>query len=240
MTTIERRPSPLPVEPSARDTSRVRVFANLMPDEIVAKRRGRSMQRRVVLGLAFVLVLLIAGYGFSWLQTHTANDELSSAQAKAVALAEQQAKFAPLVNAQQQADDIQEILGSLMAGDLQWSRLLQNIRGEADGGVAVSAVTGNVTIAATAPAAGTSGGLSVLNETGQAEVGSLTITGTAPSKNAVAQFVDRLATVHGLTAAFPASVTSESGTITFSVNVLLTSDVLGGRFTLQAETPGGN
>ena len=70
--------------------------------------------------------------------------------------------------------------------------------------------------------------------------GTVAINGSAPSKGAVAAFVDRLAGIRGLAAAFPASVAGSNGQFTFSVNVLLTSDALGGRFALKTSTTGGN
>lgn len=243
MTILHRpaEPAPPPVEASGQSRQRVvRISANLMPGEVIGKRRGRTMQRRVLLGLALLLVLLIAGYGFTWLQTHNANDELAAAQQKAVALAAQQQQFAPLVDAQREAAQIQQTLGQLMAGDLQWSKLLDEIRSKAVDGVSVAGVTGTVTTNNAAAAPGVSDGLGVLNQTGEAQVGTVTITGTAPSKNTVAQFVDRLGTVRGLAAAFPASVTSDTGKLTFSVNVLLTSKALGGRFTVPTGTTEGN
>jgi hypothetical protein len=87
---------------------------------------------------------------------------------------------------------------------------------------------------------GTGIGVGVLNQTGQQPVGNLTIDGTAPDKNTVAAFVDGLATVPGLAAPYPASVASIVGghQVTFTVNVIVTSSALGGRY--AAATTSGN
>lgn len=252
MTTLERPPRPAPApqpDPLPASARFVTVFADLMPDEVLAGRRGRAMKRRVLIGLVAVVLLLTAGYAFSWVQTHNAGTDLSSAQARAAALTRKQADFTPLVKAQADSTQIQQTLAKLMAGDLQWSKLLESVRGTAGSGVDITSINGNVTASgspggSTGPAAGgnaggVAGGISVLNQTGQGQIGSLTISGTAPNKNAVAAFVDRLSSVRGLAAAFPASVATTTGKLTFSVNVILTSKALGGRYAVKSATPGG-
>jgi Tfp pilus assembly protein PilN len=246
MTTLERPPRPAPApapDPLPASARFITVFADLMPDEVRAGRRGRAMKRRVLIGLVAVVLLLAAGYAFSWVQTHNAGSDLSSAQARAAALTRRQADFTPLVKAQADSAQIQQTLAKLMSGDLQWSKLLESIRGTAGRGVDITSVNGSVTTpgstgANTGPAAA-AGGISVLNQTGEVQIGSLTITGTASDKNAVAAFVDRLSRVRGLAAAFPASVATTTGKLTFSVNVILTSKALGGRYAVKPATPGG-
>jgi hypothetical protein len=74
-------------------------------------------------------------------------------------------------------------------------------------------------------------------------VGSLTIAGTSKDKRSVADYADRLAKVKGLTAPFITSVTALGGKVTFTVNVLITSDALGGRYAaapVAPVQPGGN
>jgi Tfp pilus assembly protein PilN len=246
MTTLERPPRPAPApqpDPLPASARFVTVFADLMPDEVLAGRRGRAMKRRVLIGLVAVVLLLAAGYAFSWVQTHNAGTDLSAAQGRAAALTRRQAEFTPLVKAQADSAQIQQTLATLMAGDLQWSKLLESIRSTTGSGVGVTSIDGNVTALGstgsnTGPAA-TAGGISVLNQTGEVPIGSLTITGTASDKNAVAAFVDRLGRVRGLAAAFPASVTTATGKVTFSVNVVLTSKALGGRYAVKPATRGG-
>jgi Tfp pilus assembly protein PilN len=244
MTILDRRPVPArpPVEhPSAPMPRMLAVRADLLPAEIVVSRRERATKRRVVIGLALVLASLIAGYGFSWLQTHNANDDLSAAQNQIVTLTQKQQEFGPLVQAQAKSAQVQDMLSGLMAHDLDWAKLLAEVRSKASGGVAVANITGTVSNGAAVGAVSpTSSGLGVLNASGQAQVGTLTISGTAPSKDAVAAFVDRLGGVTGLAAALPANVAGNGGQYTYSVNVLLTSDVLGGRFMPKTSTTEGN
>ena len=248
MTTLVESPPPTPAPaaaPAAATPAGLRavgVFANLMPDEVVASRRARVVKRYVLLGLAAVLFLLATAFGLTWWQTQSAQGDLSAAQDQATALQHRQREFQPLVTAQGQSTQIHTILGKLMVGDLQWTHLLDTVRASAKG-ISITGLTGAVTVGAAAPvtgAPGTSGGITVLNQTGQLQVGTMTISGIARDKNAVAAFVDTLGKVPGLAAAFPASVASTNGKLTFSVEVILTSDALGGRFTPKPATTGGH
>lgn len=217
------------------------IAANLMPNEVLVARRARSLKGYVVLGLAAMVLLLTAAFGFSWWQTSSAQSDLKAAQSQTAALLQQQAKFQPLVTAQGEASKVQQTLGQVMAGDLPWSKLLASVHSQAQHGVTVDGINGTVTVGGSSGAAvlGATSGLGVLNQSGQQQIGTLTITGTAPDKNSVAAFVDRLGQVKGLAAAFPASVTGPRGKLTYSVNVILTSQALGGRFTLPVGTPTG-
>jgi Tfp pilus assembly protein PilN len=243
MTTLELPPRPAPASqpgpmpPSARF---VTVFADLMPDEVLAARSGALMKRRMLIALAGVVVFLTAIYGFSWMQTHNAEGDLGTAQDQATALMHRQQEFTPLVKAQADSSQIEGTLARVMVGDLKWSSLLESVRAQASPGMVLTNITGTVTVASAA-AAPVPGAVppDVLNQSGQAQVGTLTISGTARDKNSVAAFVDRLGHVKGLAGAFPTSVTKATGTLTFAVNVVLTTKALGGRFAPVAGIPGG-
>ena len=215
------------------------VFANLLPDEVIAARRTRQLQQRILVGLGVLLVVLVGWYGMSVLQTSSAKGDLSAAKRAGIELQNKQRQYAPLVTAQQQSVAIRAKLSQLMAGDLQWSDLLSVLRSSAPQGVQITAVNGTLSIgqqAANAQKGG--GGLSVLNASGKQSVGSLTVTGSASDKNVIAAYVDDLGKIPGLAAPFPASVTDGAAGLTFTANVILTTDILGGRYSTQAPQGG--
>ena len=146
----------------------------------------------------------------------------------------QQREFAPLVAAQTRSALIKTQLQHLMAGDVQWSQMLAALSSAAPHGVRVVGVHATITSGVAANAgSGTSGiapGLSVLNQTGKVQIGSLTVNGTAPDKNAVAAYVDALTKLPGLTAPVPAVITTGDHGFDYVVNIIVTSDALGGRF----------
>jgi Tfp pilus assembly protein PilN len=229
------RPDPGPVEPTPAGpgaSGAIRVFANLLPDEIVAARRLGTLKRRLVIGLAGLVAVLVLFEGFSWVQTHNAGSSLSSSASRTKTLQRQLQGFQPLIDAQSKSVQIQSTLTSIMKGDLQWKSLLSAVRAAAPSGVTVVSVNASVS-AITASQSGqaqAAGGLPVLNQTGDEVVGNITVSGTATSKDAVAAFADALSKVKGLAVPFPASITATTANMTYSVQVLLTSQVLGGRY----------
>jgi Tfp pilus assembly protein PilN len=231
-------PAPDPMYTTSGPVRFVTITADLLPEELIASRRLADLKRKVVIGLAALVVLLIAGYGLSMWSTSRSKSDLASAQHQAITLQNQQKQYTPLVSAQAQATQISTALHQMMTGDLQWKDMLAKLRTAAKNGVTVDTISGTVTAGVAAGQAGTTAGLGVLNQTGKQQVGTLTLGGTAPDKNAVATFVDTLTKVKGLAAAFPASVTGggTAGKYTYSVSVIITSDALGGRY---ATTTGG-
>jgi Tfp pilus assembly protein PilN len=229
-TMLPEAPAPEPFPTTTSANRFVTIRANLLPDEIVAKRRLHALKRLLLLSLAALLVLIVAWYALALLQTSSAKSDLSSSQRTTAALKSEQQQFGPLVFAQSQSATIKAELTKLMVGDLQWKQMLTTLRSNATGGVAITAVTGTATVGTLPPTSTTNTGIGVLNQTGKQQVGTLTITGTAPDKNSVAAYIDSLTKVPGLAAPYPASVTNTAGKLTFSATVIITSDALGGRY----------
>lgn len=240
------RPSPAPaVLADARPTPNLRsvtIRANLLPDEVVVARRTEGLRRHVVVALGALVAVLVAWYGLTWWQTHSADRDLDAANAHAAQLQGQQRQYSQLITAQSDISGIHQQLSVLMNGDTPWKPMLAAVRSQATG-LTLTNIDATVTTGAAAIAGGTTagavpGGIAVLNQSGRTQIGTLAITGTAKDKQAVAGFVDRLAGLRGLATPYPANLSADStGTLTFTVDVVLTTDALGGRF--AAPTPGG-
>ncbi|GAB2482308.1 PilN domain-containing protein [Jatrophihabitans fulvus] len=232
------RPAPAP-DPSAGPLRFVAVRANLLPREIVAGRRTDAMRRRVLSGLAALVAVLTLAYGFSWWQTHTADEHLAAAQRERSALSAQTQKYAPLVRAKATTTAIEQQLRRLMVGDLPWRGMLTTLRQQAPAGVALTQVAGTLTTPVTGSDPDSAGGTGqqVLNRSGCTVVGPMTITGTAPDKRAVAAYADRLAGVKGLAAPYPTNVATAEGRTAFTLRVLVTTDALGGRYATGTGAP---
>jgi Tfp pilus assembly protein PilN len=222
----------------------VAISASLMPDEVLLGRRLRELKRRLLIGIAGLLAVLLLAFAASWLQTESSHSDLSSEQHRATVETKTLQNYQPLVNAQNESSGIVSTLSTLMTGDLQWPALMAHLRSVAPGGTTLSSISGSITTGTSADSAasGAADSLDILNQTGQQAVGTLTISGTARDKNAVAAFADKLITIPGIAAPLVSSVTGASGTITFSINTLITSAALGGRFapTSTPSPTGGN
>lgn len=235
--------TPRPTQPAARRFVSVR--ANLLPEEVIHGRQALVMRKRVLIALGALAAVIVAVYGLSWFQTSAARSDLQDMQHRNAALMNQQNEFRPVVEAQSGASAVQAQLRTLMAGDLSWNTLLSRVNAIAPNGVSITEVDGQVDAgSAGAPAGGGNGGGAApgagsLNQSGKAEVGTVTFNGTARDKNSVAAFADRLAHITGLTAPLISSVVTTNHEISFSIDVVITSDALGGRYSTGAAPTGG-
>jgi len=230
MTTVARpQPAPrgAPQTPPAEGPVRmIRVTANLLPDTVLAARRLTKLKRRLGVGLLGLIGVLVLGYGWSWWQTKSAQDDLSSARHHNQQMHSQMSAFAPLLAAQSRQQAVTGTLGTVMALDLPWRDLLGRIEAKTGSSIQITNLSGTVGATGSTPTTG----LGVLNHTGLRAIGTLSITGNAVDSKSVAAFVDALSATKGVAAPLPTNVSGGKGAGVFTVNLLVTSDALGGRF----------
>lgn len=224
--TLLERPRATPLGNPAGDIEREPlVMANLLPPEIAAGRHVRRIQKLAALA---VLVSVVGVAGWDVVEhraTAQAAASLASAQQASTSLARQQGSFTELTRTQQQSAVIKGQLTTLMATDLPWWKVLPALRSAAPTGVTITSV--NATMATPDAAAAPSSGTPVDPNV----VGSVTVTGSAPDKAAVAGFVDALGRTPGVAHTLVSSVTAGSGSAyTFTLQTQITRSVLGGRW----------
>lgn len=229
----------------------IAIAADLLPDEIVEARSLRKSRRTVISGLVAVVLALAAWYGVVTVQTMTANSSLRSERQEVARLTKRQNSFADVITAQARSKAIQAQLSTLLAEDLPWSAVLSKIQASAPTGTRVTGVYGGLRSATSggSGAAGngatgggatggkggaeTSGSTGLPNTSGEKIIGSLTVTGTAPDKAAIAEYVDALAATAGLGNPTVGDTNLQDGQQRFTLRLDLTAAVLGGRFTSE-------
>lgn len=244
MTTLAEPHSPAPT-PSVSHTPAgpvryVAIRANLLPSELMEGRHSRRTKQRLVAGLVVLVAALAGWYLLSVWATSGARSDLTTAQLQTTQLHAEQHKYQPVVDAKNQVAAVDDALQKLMTGDLSWKDMLTTLRTKAGNGITLTSVTGTMTSGAATgsqSSSSQSSGLGLLNSSGKPTVGTLVISGTAPSKQAVASYVNQLSEVTGLTAVLPTSVTPQGADASFSISALITTDALGGRY--AASTAGG-
>lgn len=209
------------------------IATNLMPAEVIARRRLGWLKRRLGFALLAVLALVVLGYAITSQLTTTAQDDLATAQAQTSSLQRQVTGFADVTNVQNQISQIKLQLSGVMASDLPWTTLVNNIEKVAPKGLTVAAVAaqldvdpaggGQAPAPAPAPAAGTP------------TVGSIDVSGTARDYRSVAAFADALARVRGFVDVDPGSLSGDGRGASYTLTLSFTKAVFGGRFS----TPGG-
>jgi len=218
-TTKEAAPSY--VDPTAR--------VDLMPPDILAGRKVRAVQRKLILVL--VLVVVAIGAGFVWFRLDDSRGDaaLRSELATVAALQADQATYAELPAITAAGADVDRVLADLMVDDLAWHERLLALSTPALGEIRLTGVTANVADVAAATTEQTeTASTGLLDPTGADHVGVLTVTGQAPSHEAVAAWVESLSSVDGFLVPYilGSRVVLEGGAaIEFTVEVTLGSSV---------------
>lgn len=224
----------MPLDPatSPQRASRVlNISARLLPEEIVAGRRARKVRGQVIVMLVVFLALLGGWYGYAGYQKQVAQSELQQVTDDARHLQQQQTGYADVVDVQKQTTTIGKQLSTLLANDLPWATLFSTVRQTGtNAGVTVEGVNGQLATGT----AGADSGPALPNNASAKVIGRLTVTGTAPNKTALARYVDALDTLTVVANPYLNNAAEADGKVQFSLQVDMTTDALGGRFTKKA------
>ncbi|WP_212992523.1 hypothetical protein [Actinoplanes auranticolor] len=230
----------MPVDPAMspqRITRLLTISANLLPDEIIAARQARRTRAWVLIVVFLVACLCAAWVVLANREKQAADRELTVATTEVFGLQRDQRQFASVVKVRNDTDLLKKQLGTVMANDLDWAALLTLLRTTGEpSDVIVAGITGSLA------QAGDSGKSGTLPSTSKSSsIGSVVVTGTAPDKEAVAAYVDRLAKHSTIANPYVTSVTStaETGDVSFSLNVDITQAALCGRFGEPCPGTGG-
>lgn len=233
MTTIQQPPAQtalMPLDPAVSPQQALRILpirANLLPQEITA---GRSARRtRTILIFAVVLTLGVLGgwYMFADKQRDLAGDDLASItkEVDGIRAETKEEKYTKVTATIAEKNDITENLEQAMGNDLPWNRVVGSLRETGVAKVTITQISGTLNeeatnATATAPAGGAT-----------KSVATLSITGSAPDKATIAEYLDAAAEVDGVTNVYLASAGAKGAEWTFVVNAEITSERLCGRFT---------
>ncbi len=217
-----------PVTTPQRAQRLLSITANLLPDEVVAARRARGVRTRVLIALTVIVGLLTGWYALSFVQLNNARNDRDAAIAEKAVLQERQKDYADVVDIQRESKAISGRLTALMATDLRWANLLTTLRTAGNGAVQINGVSGQ--LAATAGGAASAGTVKLPGITTDV-IGSITVTGTCPDKDAVAQYVEALSKLDQFTNVYLTSVNTDDKKVQFSARLDITKKALGGRFT---------
>ena len=204
---------------------------DLLPGEVVTVRRVRRAQRRGVLALIGVLVLIAAAYALVSGERATARQDLAAAQARTVELTAEQARYAEAPRVYAQVESTQAALSSVMAGDVRWYQYLADLAVTSPTGLWLTswqATSSDPTLAPTTPDPTTGAPAAAT------PVAALTVSGTAADEPDVADWLDVLAATPGLTGSTASSLTrtavGEQPVVTFDSSASMTDAALSDRY----------
>jgi hypothetical protein len=219
------------------------IVANLLPPETIEARTTRKVRRIVIACLAGFVLLLGGWYAFATYELSLARTDLANAESDAHRLKAQQNQYNELIRTQTQSKAVQADLAKLFADEVQWTLLINAVGEVAPPGVEQTSVTAGIAGATTATGAAAAGapassGAATTTADGKRIIGRITVEGKAPTKPAVASYLDAVAKLDGVANPLATTINAETNTagpVTFSLQIDLTADALGGRF----KAPGG-
>ncbi|MDT4993099.1 MAG: hypothetical protein QOH97_2991 [Actinoplanes sp.] len=224
----------MPLDPATSPRQAWRILtisAHLLPQEIVAARRAKRTRAWVLAVLVLVLILLAGWFLYAANAKSDAADELTTYATEAAALRRSQNKdFSDVVETQTKSDALDKELKIVMANDLPWATLLETLNAAAaSAGVEITGVTGALT------AAGTAGAPALPSSSRAATIGTLTLTGLAPDKPSVAQFVDKLGGLTTVANPYLTSAAQDDTGLQYSLLLDITGAAQCGRFSIPCK-----
>jgi Tfp pilus assembly protein PilN len=174
---------------------------------------------------------VLVGVGFLTvaLTNSAASERLRFAQSMNDSLVAEQRSYSEVSSILSEISGAQTQLEVLLADDVSPAALAKALREAAPGGVAVTSLT------LSAPGASADGGITGaasgnLDDSGLVQLGRIDITGTAPDQATIADYLDNLAGLSGVTVPYVVSVRTVENTTQFTAQATITSDARTLRF----------
>jgi hypothetical protein len=234
----------MPLDPAMSPQQVARLLpirARLLPAEITSRRNAHRMRAFVIGGVLLALVGL-GGWSADAYHDHSlAEDEMAAVNV-------QIAKVNSTMNDPQHADvtktindnkAISDELKTLMANDLRWPTLLDNLRST---GTKSNVTLSQISVSLAEPGAATTTGTPTTTGAAAA-VATLNLQGSAKDKSTIAGFIKKLGATPGignpyLTTASQSTDTAATSHYTFTISADVTSSALCGRFTTPCKAGG--
>jgi hypothetical protein len=206
--------------------------AHLLPKEVAAQRKAKSLRRNLLLGLAGVVIIVIGGVAFVSIQLAAANADQLTAQSQTAALTAQQRKYGAVTSVQSQVQDIKTVQPLSVSGEILWGPYIESLQATLPAGVTIvqfdaklAQVPTNATAAAPTTATPLQGD----------HVATLSVTAMGPQA-AISQWLAIVPSLKGVVNSNPGAVAvSPDGRYKANVDLLIGKGVLAQRFTKVAK-----
>ena len=205
--------------------------AHLLPKEVAAQRKAKSLRRNLLLGLAGVVVVVIGGVAFVSIQLAAANADQLTAQSQTAALTAQQRKYGAVTSVQSQVQDIKTVQPLAVSGEILWGPYIESLQATLPAGVTIVQFDAKL---AQAPTSATSAPTAATPLQGD-HVATLSVTAMGPQA-AISQWLAIVPSLKGVVNSNPGAVAvSPDGQYKANVDLLIGKDVLAQRFTKVAK-----
>jgi len=203
--------------------------ANLMPPEVLGRRRLERLQKLLAVGLAAVVALAATAWVLTARSVQSAEQDVAAAQARTAELTAEQARYAEVPRVLGQIEAHEVALERALAGDVVWVDLLAEVDRRAPEGVWLTDLSISL-----APEASSGAPAAATDPLADPAVAVLAFEGTGDDHNDVAAWLNALTEVPGFSdARYSTSTRADiDGTpvTQFSSTVGVTTDALSHRF----------
>lgn len=204
---------------------------NLMPPEVLERRRFRKVQGRLIVVIVLVLLVIAGATTWSQLQVEKARDDLAATENNTSELKREQSQYAQVPLVMASVDQAKSARAEAMSNDVLWYRFLNDVALSMPSSVALSTMT----VTMNDPSSSTT--TSPLTVQG---IGTASITGTAGDYPAVASWMDSVTEVTGVdsvtlqTATREATTDGEASTVSYTAQLVVTDAALSHRYDQKA------
>jgi Tfp pilus assembly protein PilN len=205
---------------------------HLLPLSVTERKKTKSLKRRLLFAGAFVVALVVVGYGLATVVLTTAQSQLDSAHNATAVLLSQQAKFGDVTKVNSDAAAILQAQKTATAQEILWAPYLASIEATLPADAAITAVNAGMDAPlGSAPASGTT---TVPLQGPRIATVLLTVN---MQQSEIPTWLNSLPSLKGYVDATPDSVTQSNGSVYVLVVTLHINDkAVSGRFTKDAGT----
>lgn len=201
------------------------VVADMIPPELTNLRWIGVLRRRIVFVLVLVVALCAGAYIYESMQNSNASDAAAQATMQTNELQHAASKYAAITRIETTVDGVRAQVATVMQDDVDVAGLLLKVRLALPNTMSIQ----NVALALTSAsaAAATPPGL---DASGHAEVGKVSVTGSARTLDDLPAFVDRVAAIPGVVNVLPGTNQLSSGFAQFTLTFALTDQLYSHRY----------
>jgi hypothetical protein len=205
------------------------IVVNLLPPEVLAARHVRVIRKLILSAVGVIVLIAALAYGYAYWQVHTASNELAAAEAQTAQLHSSQQKYSPVLVLQAETSHVKDELAGLTAADVDLPPLVAKVIALSPDPRQLSKVDVEVTAAAPpSTAASTTGGTGSLDTSGRPHIGTISVTGGAPSVAQVSAYVRRLDQLPGVVEVFPVTAQANGRLLEYTIEMTMTDQLLSG------------
>lgn len=238
-------PAGPPLGPDLAATPLGPVRVNLLPAPYQHRLSILGAQRRAKMAIGCTAGVVLLASAISFVQAGLSSTDLSDARSAQLAAQSQVSRYSEVPRLASQLNEIKTGLTDALAAEVLFSEMIKSVGKTLPSGVSISSLT--FSLAATTGQSSTAGGATAGGATSGGavsapEIGLLSITGTAPSLEAISTFIENLDASEEfdtvtLTSATRSTSGSGSASYAFSGTANMSKGALSGRYAKDGIKP---